>query len=128
VPQARYRKPKRAGSPRKKKLRAYNEALRKVRGEIFVEQEAARRKVLEERQAAVSAARFAAQRELQAAKKALARMWKLRGRHSNNPASCWPVKLPKTFLPEGLPAGRHPARGGSMKSWRRAKPVFASDS
>jgi F0F1-type ATP synthase membrane subunit b/b' len=54
------------------KLRAYNEALRKVRGEIFVEQEAARRKVLEERQAAVSAARFAAQQELQAAKKALA--------------------------------------------------------
>ena len=54
------------------KLRAYNEALRKVRGEIFVEQEAARQKVLEERQAAVSAARFAAQQELQAAKKALA--------------------------------------------------------
>jgi F0F1-type ATP synthase membrane subunit b/b' len=54
------------------KLRAYNEALRKVRGEIFVEQEAARRKVLEERQAAVSAARSAAQQELQTAKKALA--------------------------------------------------------
>jgi len=41
-------------------------------GRNFVEQEAARRKVLEERQAAVSAARFAAQQELQAAKKALA--------------------------------------------------------
>jgi F0F1-type ATP synthase membrane subunit b/b' len=54
------------------KLRAYNEALRKVRGEIFVEQEAARRKVLEERQVAVSAARFAAQQELRNAKKVLA--------------------------------------------------------
>ena len=54
------------------KLRDYNEALRKVRGEIFIEQEAARRKVLEERQAAVSAARLAAQQELQGAKKALA--------------------------------------------------------
>jgi len=54
------------------KLRAYNEALRKVRGEIFVEQEAARRHVLEERQAAVGAARSATQQELQAAKKALA--------------------------------------------------------
>ena len=54
------------------KLRAYNEALRKVRGEIFVEQEAARRRVLEERQAAVSTARSATQHELQAAKKALA--------------------------------------------------------
>jgi F0F1-type ATP synthase membrane subunit b/b' len=54
------------------KLRAYNEALRKVRGEIFVEQEMARRRVLEERQAAVTAARAAAQQELQASKKALA--------------------------------------------------------
>ena len=54
------------------KLRVYNEALRKARGEIFVEQEAARRRVLEERQAAVSAARAAAQQELQAAKKSLA--------------------------------------------------------
>jgi F0F1-type ATP synthase membrane subunit b/b' len=54
------------------KLRAYNEALRKARGEIFVEQEAARRRVLEERQAAVSTARSATQQELQDAKKALA--------------------------------------------------------
>ena len=54
------------------KLRAYNEALRKARGEIFVEQETVRRRVLEERQASVTAARAAAQQELQAAKKALA--------------------------------------------------------
>jgi F0F1-type ATP synthase membrane subunit b/b' len=54
------------------KLRAYNEALRKARGEIFVEQETVRRRVLDERQASVSAARSAAQQELQAAKKALA--------------------------------------------------------
>jgi F0F1-type ATP synthase membrane subunit b/b' len=54
------------------KMRAYHEALRKVRGEIFVEQEAARRHLLEERQGAVSAARSAAQLELQAAKKSLA--------------------------------------------------------
>jgi len=54
------------------KLHAYNEALRKARGEIFVEQEAVRRRVLEERQASVTAARSAAQQELQTAKKALA--------------------------------------------------------
>jgi F0F1-type ATP synthase membrane subunit b/b' len=54
------------------KLRAYNEALRKARGEIFVEQETFRRRALDERQAAVSAARSAAQQELQAAEKALA--------------------------------------------------------
>ena len=54
------------------KLRTYNEAMRKARGEIFASQEAARRIVLDERQAAVSAARTAAQHSLQEAKKSLA--------------------------------------------------------
>jgi F0F1-type ATP synthase membrane subunit b/b' len=54
------------------KLRAYNEAMRKARIEVFSEQEAVRRRVLEERQASVNAARLAAQHELQSAKKGLA--------------------------------------------------------
>jgi F0F1-type ATP synthase membrane subunit b/b' len=54
------------------KLRAYNDALRKARIEMFAEQEAVRRRVLDERQAGVSAARTAAQLDLQAAKKLLA--------------------------------------------------------
>jgi F0F1-type ATP synthase membrane subunit b/b' len=54
------------------KLSIYNEALRKARIEIFAEQEAARRRVLEERQGAVQDARLEAQRELQAARKSLA--------------------------------------------------------
>jgi F0F1-type ATP synthase membrane subunit b/b' len=54
------------------KLRAYNDSLRKARGELFAEQESVRRRVLDERQAAIGAARLAAQQELQAAKKALA--------------------------------------------------------
>jgi len=54
------------------KLRAYKEALRGVRGEIFAEQESSRRLVLDERQNAVHAARLAAQQALQAAKKSLA--------------------------------------------------------
>jgi F0F1-type ATP synthase membrane subunit b/b' len=54
------------------KLRTYNEALRKARGEMFAEQDVVRRRVLDERQASVSAARVAAQQELQAAKKSLA--------------------------------------------------------
>jgi F0F1-type ATP synthase membrane subunit b/b' len=54
------------------KLHAYNEALRKARGEMFAEMEAIRRRVLDERQAAINAARAAAQQELQTAKKALA--------------------------------------------------------
>jgi F-type H+-transporting ATPase subunit b len=54
------------------KLRAYNDALRKARSELFVEQEAARRIVLEERQALISGARIAAQKTLQEAKKTIA--------------------------------------------------------
>jgi F0F1-type ATP synthase membrane subunit b/b' len=54
------------------KLRTYNDSMKKARAEIFVEQETARRKVLDERQAAVSAARVTAQQNLQAAKETLA--------------------------------------------------------
>lgn len=54
------------------KLRAYGESLKKARTEIFAEQETARRHALDERQAAINAARAAAQSELQGAKKALA--------------------------------------------------------
>ena len=54
------------------KLRAYNEAMKKARAQMFVEQEAVRRRVLEERQAKISAARVAAQKTLQDKKKAIA--------------------------------------------------------
>jgi F0F1-type ATP synthase membrane subunit b/b' len=54
------------------KLRTYNDALKKARTELFVEQEAARRRVLDERQTRISAARVAAQKSLQDAKKAIA--------------------------------------------------------
>lgn len=53
------------------KLRAYNDALKKARAEIFAEQEAVRRRVLDERQAAINLARAGAQNDLQAAKKSL---------------------------------------------------------
>ena len=56
----------------REKLRVYNDALRKARAEIYAEQEAIRRRVLDERQAAINAARLAEQLDLQAAKKALA--------------------------------------------------------
>lgn len=54
------------------KLRAYNDALKKARTGLYVEQEAARRRALDERQALVNAARVAAQKSLQDAKKAIA--------------------------------------------------------
>jgi F-type H+-transporting ATPase subunit b len=54
------------------KQRAYREALRKVRAEIFAEQEAARRIALDERSAAIQQARARATEEIHAAKKSLA--------------------------------------------------------
>ena len=54
------------------KLRVYNDSMKKARNEMFVEQEGVRRRVIEERQVKVSAARAAAQNALQEAKKVLA--------------------------------------------------------
>jgi F0F1-type ATP synthase membrane subunit b/b' len=54
------------------KLRSYNETVKKARVEIFAEQEAKRRRTLEERQATINAARATAQSALQEAKKGIA--------------------------------------------------------
>ena len=54
------------------KMRVYNEALRKARTEIFTEQDAARRKVLDQRTVEVQAARNAIRADLQTAKDRLA--------------------------------------------------------
>src|SRR5258708_40268655 len=54
------------------KLRTYNDSLKQARAEMFVEQEGVRRRVLDERQAKVSAARMAAQKSVQEAKKIIA--------------------------------------------------------
>jgi F-type H+-transporting ATPase subunit b len=54
------------------KQRAYREGLRKARGEVFAEQEAARRVVLDERGKVIREARTRAGEEVQAAKARLA--------------------------------------------------------
>ena len=54
------------------KERAYREALRAARGEIFAEQEAARRVALDERSKAVQQARSEASEQIQAARKRIA--------------------------------------------------------
>ena len=56
----------------KQELDAYNEALRKARGQIYVEQEQARQSVLDERARLLKAMRSRAQEEVDAAKKKLA--------------------------------------------------------
>lgn len=54
------------------KQRFYNETVKKARSEVFAEQESQRRRILEERQATINAARATAQSALQEAKKAIA--------------------------------------------------------
>ena len=54
------------------KLRTYNDAVKKARTEIFSEQEAQRRRTLDDRQAKINNARAAAQSALQEAKKSIA--------------------------------------------------------
>jgi F-type H+-transporting ATPase subunit b len=56
----------------KQELDAYNEALRKARGQIYSEQEQARQAVLDERARLLKAMRSRALEEVQAAKKKLA--------------------------------------------------------
>ncbi len=56
-------------SAAQERLRIYSESLRKARAEIFAEQEALRRRTLDERQAKINTARASAQSALQEAKK-----------------------------------------------------------
>jgi F0F1-type ATP synthase membrane subunit b/b' len=62
----------RAEAEAKKELDAYNEALRKARGEIYAEQEAARQAVLDERQRLLKAMHSRAQEDVAAGKKRIA--------------------------------------------------------
>ena len=55
------------------KVRAYQEALKKARAEVYAEQEAARRAVLEERAALVRSTRNRANEKIRAAKDTIAR-------------------------------------------------------
>jgi F0F1-type ATP synthase membrane subunit b/b' len=96
------------------KLRAYNEALRKARGEIFVEQETVRRRVLDERQASVSAARSAAQQELQAAKKALAAEVEAARVQLEQASAALASEIAETIL-AGAPTGPSGARRGEAR-------------
>jgi F0F1-type ATP synthase membrane subunit b/b' len=63
-----------------KDLQAYNETLRKARGEIYAEQEAARQAVLDERARFLKAMRSRALEEVEAAKKKIAAEQVLAGR------------------------------------------------
>jgi F-type H+-transporting ATPase subunit b len=61
-----------AQSAAAEKLRQYQEALKQARAEVYGEQEAARKKLLEERNAQVKAARAKAAAEVEAGKRRIA--------------------------------------------------------
>jgi len=56
----------------REKLHTYNETVKKTRSQIFVEQEAERRRTLDARQATINTARATAQSTIQEAKRTLA--------------------------------------------------------
>ena len=75
----------------KQELDAYDDALKKARGEIFAEQEEARKVVLDERASLLKAMRGQEQEEVAEAKKRIAPSWKpgawkLSGRRPRWPA------------------------------------------
>jgi hypothetical protein len=90
------------------------EALRKARGEIFVEQETVRRRALDERQASVIAARSAAQQELQAAKKALAAEVEAARVQLEQASAVLAGEIAETIL-AGAPSGPSGARRGEAR-------------
>jgi len=96
------------------KLRTYSDALRKARSEMFVSQEAARRKVLEERQSAVQAARAAAQLELQAEKKALAAEVEVVRAHLERESTGLATEIAAAIL-EAHPGGPSIPAGGDVR-------------
>ena len=98
----------------REKMRVYHEALRKARGEIFAEQEAVRRRVLDERQAAISTARLAAQQELQGAKKALAADVEAARAQLEQSSAVLASEIAEAIL-AGVPSGPDPGNRGEAR-------------
>jgi F0F1-type ATP synthase membrane subunit b/b' len=98
----------------REKMRDYHEALRTARGEIFAEQEAVRRRVLDERQAAISTARLAAQQELQGAKKALAADVEAARAQLEQSSAVLASEIAEAIL-AGVPSGPDPGNRGEAR-------------
>jgi F0F1-type ATP synthase membrane subunit b/b' len=95
----------------REKLRAYADALKKARAEIFAEQEASRRRALDERQAAINAARAAAQSELQAQKKSLAAEVEAARAQLEQTSATLAGEIADVILAVGPPVTSSPGRG-----------------
>lgn len=89
------------------KTRTYQETLRKTRGEIFGEQEAARRVVLEERSATVQQARNRANEEIHAAKKRIAAEIEAARQELENSGNELAQQITRSFF-ERAPVERRP--------------------
>jgi F0F1-type ATP synthase membrane subunit b/b' len=93
------------------KLRAYGDALKKARAELFAEQEAVRRRALEERQAAINAARAGAQNELQAQKKVLSAEVEATRAQLEESSAVLAGEIAEVILSGGPPSSGSPRRG-----------------
>lgn len=93
------------------KLRAYGEALKKARAEIFAEQEGTRRRALDDRQTAFNAARAAAQSELQAQKKALDAEVEAARAQLEESSAALADEIAEVILAGGPPLTSSPGRG-----------------
>jgi F0F1-type ATP synthase membrane subunit b/b' len=93
------------------KLRAYGDALKKARAEIFAEQEALRRRALDERQASINAARASAQSELQAQKKSLAAEVEAARAQLEQSSAALAGEIAEAILAGGPPVTSSPGRG-----------------
>ncbi len=92
----------------KQELDAYNEALRKARGQIYVEQEQARQAVLDDRARLLKAMRSRAQEEVDAAKKKLAGDVAATRAELERQAPALAAEITRAILER-----RPPARGGA---------------
>ncbi len=93
-----------------KDLQAYNEMLRKARGEIYAEQEAARQAVLDERARFLKAIRSRALEEVDAAKKKIADAQVLASREVESQTDSLASEIVRVIL-ENPPS----LRGGAVR-------------
>jgi F0F1-type ATP synthase membrane subunit b/b' len=93
-----------------KDLQAYNETLRKARGEIYAEQEAARQAVLDERARFLKAIRSRALEEVAAAKKKIADAQVLASREVESQTDSLASEIVRVIL-ENPPS----IRGGAVR-------------
>jgi F0F1-type ATP synthase membrane subunit b/b' len=98
----------------REKLQSYNDAVKKSRSQIFVEQEAERRRTLDARQVTITAARATAQNTIQEAKVALAAEVKTVEAELQQSSGVLADDIANAIL-AGVPSGPGNTQGGGVR-------------